>query len=181
MRTLTSPYFAWAALIGALFAWLGVGYFVWAIASEKAVRSELELSTEQAVVQQSAAIRLRTVARETKEARQKLDKVASVDVVEMLDLVEEVARASKIPLKINQALSEAPTDPSSRLHAAAFAIEAEGSFQEIMHVLALLEALPVPSSLTDVQFERLPSGSSKRPAWRVVSQVRFFTSTDIAS
>ncbi|MBI4133277.1 hypothetical protein HY478_01555 [Candidatus Uhrbacteria bacterium] len=175
------PYGSWIVLLLALSLWGGIA---WGLSTVNSVHSEREakrLEAEQAAVLQSAALRLHALARETKSEREKLEGVAHSDILEILNTVEAIARDSKIPIHIGEAVSEVGSDSSSPLRSASFVIGASGSFSDLLHVVSLLESLPIPSSIADVHLERLTELSKGAPQWRVVTRVRFFTTADISS
>ncbi|MBI4133001.1 hypothetical protein HY478_00135, partial [Candidatus Uhrbacteria bacterium] len=155
MRFLSTSYSAWLALLGAVLMWGGIAYGLWAINSAQASREQKIVEAEQLAIQQSAALRLHALARDTKEQREKLEKVARMDIVEILDAIEGLARDAKVPVEIGQAHSE-PGSAASPVHAAFFVIQIQGSFAQIFHTVSLLEAIPIPSSVSELDFERLP-------------------------
>jgi len=182
MNYSTIPYFSWIALALALALWAGVGYFAWAISEEQSAHVSRLSEAEQASVRQEAQLRLHALARETKDARTKLEETARRDVVEILEAVERVGRDAGVPVEIGEALSGSGSDLSSSVHSVAFVVKAEGTFTKITHTAALLESLPVPSFLDELQLEQLPSsgsGKSKASSWRLVARMHFLTTADI--
>ena len=186
MNSTPVTYLAWATFVILIFVTAGVVYLGWAVSSEESAQAERHVALEQMLQQQTSTIRLHSVARETKGAREKLENIMRTDVVEILDTIEAVARDTKIPIEIGQAVSSPSADPASLVHGATFVIQAEGSFSGVMHAAALLESLPIPSLISDLQFERLPpqsvgGGKGRRGSWRVVLRMRFLTTADVSS
>ena len=181
MPSLSSPLLPWSALGLATIVWGTIVYGVWTAQFSQSEREAQMVETERATLEQSAALRLHALARETKEARETLERIADMDVVEILDVIEGVARDSKIPIQIGQALSE-PASGSSPIRAVSFMIQVQGSFAEVLRAMALLESLPIASSVAEIHLERLPEATrSGRALWRGALRVRFFTTADIAS
>ena len=173
---------SWLALVAAIALWGTIGYVVWTISSQGLVYTSGTANEERDLKQQAEALRLQTLVRETKNTRMGLEEIARAEVVGMLDSVESAARDAGIPITIGQAVS-APSS-ASPVRAATFLVEAEGTFAQIMHAVALLESLPIASSVAEVQLEKLSgSGASDRYSasgpWHVVVRMRFLTTADI--
>ena len=178
------PYFSWIALVLAIALWAGVGYFLKVIADEEFTQTSRVSDAQQESVRQEAMLRIHAIARETKDARAELEKTAQVGVVEILETIERVGRDAGVSIEIGEVLSSPGTGSASIVRSAAFVVESEGTFGKIMHAAALLESLPIPSSIDEIQFEQLPSSGSGRSGtslWRLVVRMHFLTTADISS
>ncbi len=174
-------YSSWVALAAAVALWAGVGYFAWMITSAAEEHAARIAGMEQEELEHAAALRLHALARDTEDARTKLEQLSDSDIVEILDIIESLARDTGVPIGIGQAPSISSTE-ASPVRVASFIIEAQGTFTQVAQAVALLESLPIPSHLDELQLERLPSaesGKSAKSSWRVVTQIRFFTTADI--
>ena len=176
MKYFLSPYLAWILLALALLSWLGVGYFLSALSSLESVSALQATGIGQDIGDQDATLRLHTLVRETKSEREALEEVANASLIEILDSVERAARDAGIPIEITQALSAPSSSSQSVVHSAVLVASAEGSFSEVVHILALLESLPTPSSVNEVNFEQISD-----VVWRVVVRIQFLTTADISS
>ncbi|MBI2612949.1 hypothetical protein HYW59_04055 [Candidatus Kaiserbacteria bacterium] len=180
MRIPFTRYSSWAALLGALVLSAGVGYFAWMITVAAEEHALKITSMEQEELEHASALRLHALARETKDARTRLEQLSDSDLVEILDTIESLARDTGIPIGIGQAPSISSTE-ASPIRVASFIIEAQGTFSQVAQVVALLESLPTPSSLDELQLERQGSveGGKSAKSWHMVTQMRFFTTADI--
>lgn len=176
------PYLSWAAFLFALALWGGVGFFAWTISAEESARDARVVNVEEEAVRQSAELRIRALARETKLARTQLGEIAHKDIIEILESIEGVGRDAGIPITIGQALS-ASSDPESSLRTLSFVVEAEGTFVQVTRAIALLESLPIPSGVYELQLEQLPeserAGKGRARLWRTVARIQVLTSADI--
>jgi len=179
MQRMSIKYLSYLALLGALLLWSGVAYFAWAISGEEAKRSERIANLEQESIQQSASLKLHALARDTKEDREALESITLVGINSILDGIEGVARDARIPIEIGQA--SAASDSATPLHTTSLTVDASGSFSQVTHAVALLEAFPVPSTIDQVQLERIENADNKKAAWRAVVRMRVFTTGEIAS
>ncbi len=125
------------------------------------------------------SLNLRSLARQTEGGRASLEAIASADVVDILDTVEALSRDVGIAIEVRQALSGA-VDEASSVRTATFVVETKGSFSQVVHAAALLESLPLPSSLEELYFELTPAASGKS-TWYMVARMNFYTTTDISS
>src|SRR3989344_1658563 len=171
--------FSWIALAAAVALWVCVGYFVWTTFSASSERLSKLAATDQEVTKYTDVLRLRTLARETQDARARLEGAVSADVVEIIDSVDALAQDVGIPIKVGQALSS--SDISSPVHAATSVEEGAGSFAQVLHAVALLESLPIPSFLEELYLELLPAAPGKKSLWHLVARIRFLTTSDISS
>src|SRR3989344_3752427 len=179
------PYLSWICLLAAVAAWAGAGYFAWTISARADARAERLAALEQESARHAAGLRLHALARETREARDALEGIARPGIIEMIESIEAAGRDAGISLEIGEA-AFAPSDPAARTRTLAFTVEGGGTFSKVMHAAALLESLPLPSSVDDVQLENLPagaaaSGRSGAGSWRLVIRIRFLTTADISS
>lgn len=172
-------YTSWLAFAVALALCAGVGYFAWMITAAAEEHSSKIASMEQEELESAAALRLHALARDTKDARTKLEQLSDADILEILDTIEALARDTGVPIQIGA--PSISSNEASPVRTASFIIEAQGTFTQVAHVVALLESLPIPSALDELQLERLPSSEGSKPArsWHIVTQVRIFTTADI--
>lgn len=170
---------SWVALLAAFALWAGVGYFAWTIADAAEEHRAIIASMEQEELEHATALRLHALARETKDMRTRLEQISNSDLVEILDTIEALARDTRIPIGIGQAPSIVSTE-SSPIRIASFVIEAQGTFSQVVQVIALLETLPIPSTLDELQLEQQAGAEGKSAkSWHLVAQMRFFTTADI--
>src|SRR3989344_7592842 len=177
MKFSPSSYLSFGALLLALLLWSGVLYFARTISAAAEGHRDDLAGMEQQTAEQAAALRLHALSRETKDDRSRLDALSSFDLAEILDAIEALARDVGVPVEITQAPSITSSE-ASPIRTAVFSIEAQGTFAEVARVVALLETMPIPSSLDEVRLERVAL-SATRSAWRTIITVRFLTTADI--
>lgn len=177
---------AWGGVAAALVAWGLVLMFAWTISSQASEHSLLAGDSEAVLAREIASLRLHALARDTKEAREQLDLLATSEIVEIADIIERVGLATGAKVKISGANPEPAQQPNAKnppLHAINFLVETEGSFSTLMHTVALLEALPVLSSIQNLEFERVQnsggSAKDKSALWRLNANVKVMTTAAI--
>jgi hypothetical protein len=129
--------------------------------------------------QRASASQLQSLARETSTARGELDALAKVDVVSMVDTIDKVGKDAGVYIQIGQALPEATKDSS--IHAVNFQLGAEGSFTSLLNAIALLESLPIPASLEQVQLIHTGGNSAGPASWHMSLRLRILSTADISS
>jgi hypothetical protein len=174
-----NSYLSYSLFALAILLWVGVGYFTYAISSAEALHASRELNLEAETLKQETTLRLHSLARETKEERQKLEDIAGPGIIAILDAVEAAGKDAGVNITFGRALG-GETEGASTVRSAALAIEAQGSFAQVVRIAALLESLPVPSRVKEVRFEKLEGAPAEAP-WRAVAEVQFITTADIST
>lgn len=174
------PVLAWTALLVAAVLSIGVGYFAWTISAKKAARATSVLESAEESVKQAALIKLHALVRDTRDERARLESIARTDINTVLDTIETVGRDTNTKIEIGQAASGAAPTLEAPLQATTFTISANGSFAKLSQVVALLEVLPIPSLIEEMQLERIESADPKAPPWRLVMRIRIFTTTELS-
>ncbi len=174
------------ALLIALSMWGLVGYLSWTLSGKMAAHMSEQVSVGVGEQDIESAIRVRTLARETKDLRTDLETNANREAISIVESIEAIEKDAGVDITIGEVLSEptktaaSPTVPS--LRTIGIAVEAMGSFREVMHAAALIHSLPVPSVVKSMQFERLSGdGISAGNEWRLVTELRVSTIADISS
>lgn len=177
-----NTYLSWAVIGGALCAWAAVGFFAWTIENAAKARAEGETIIQQEEIERVSASRLRVVARETEEGRAELDSLANLDVISIIEAIEAVGNAARVSIEIGQALADSAQTAERATRSVNVVVEAQGSFANLVHAASLLYSLPIPSEVTEIQIERLPSDvGGKSAGWRFVAYVRVLTTVEIST
>ena len=179
MQPFSSHYISWITFAVAVVLWAAVGYFVWTISSASKERLARIVAKEQEATMYDEILRLRSIARETEGARRNLEEFAGANVVEVLDTVEALSYSVGAPVKIGQALST-PANPISPINTASFLVETSGTFSQMTHAAALLETLPLSTSLEELHLELVAMAGGKS-SWHLVARIRFLTTFDFSS
>lgn len=180
MHTSRIKYLSWAAFLAAICAWGLVGLCTWTIFAAKDARIFRNADSEQTALRQASALRTHALARDTKDVRAQLEAYAYLDVLSIVDTIESVKKDARVGIDIGQALS-AGENATSLAHTVGFIVEARGSFSAITHAAALLQSLPIPSAVDQMQFERMQDAAGSPNLWRLTARMRVFTTADISS
>jgi len=185
-RRFSIRYLSWTALAIAVALWVGVGVFFLILSKAEAERTERMVLTEQELTQQSTKLHLRTLARETSDDRAELENIARKDVVELLTAIEQAGRDAGISLDISGAVSTPTSNLALPAHVIALTVSMEGTFAQVTKAIALLEVLPVPSSVNMIRLDLVPldtvsARSRSSTVWQAVVETRFLTTATLSS
>jgi hypothetical protein len=188
-------YIAWAALLLALVAWGVVGLFAYQISTAQADRAALAQKSGLQSSQTSQSIQLHAFVEKTATARAELDALSIVDPASLASTLSTAGKSAGVAITISNALSLNSPAVGSAAPAQAFGFiaSAQGSFASVMYAARLLEALPLPSQMQEIQFTR-PSSTSGAPIgaaaaaagsaaglWQMSAQVKVVTASSISS
>lgn len=178
--------FAWFALAACIGAWTGVWFLNSAIADAAAARENERVTADQRLTRDAALARAQALIDDTAEERARLSQLVSVDVVAAANTIESIGSASGATVKVVSANPE--TLPSTNasvapLHAIGLVVSADGSFAAVMHAAALLETLPFPAVIEQLDLTLIPDDGTakKQPHWRLSERVRLLTTAVISS
>ncbi len=174
-------YIAWLIIVFALCAYAAVGYFAWTIAQEKQDRTALLADAQETLVRQAAAARLHGLVVDTVDVRKGLEALVPADVISIAGLIQDVGKSTGVSLELSNALQESSESGSDSVHAVGFVIQGEGSFSALMQTLALLETLPIASSIQRFDIQRTSSDPTAKAVWRMSLHIRALTSASISS
>lgn len=137
---------------------------------------------EQLAGRDAASVRLHALLEQTTSQRALFDELVRVDILQAFDFIEDTGRIAGVALKVGNATSLPKKEgaPPGSLNEVAIVISADGSFQDLVHAEALLETLPFPSKVEEVEWDRTASGSASRgDTWHLTAKLRLLTSADI--
>ena len=190
MNMRTGTVTASVAVLAALAAWAGVfAYAAWLSEQVDAQRSRYT-DAQTVAEREIAAVRLHALARDTQNLRTQLETIARPDIVGIANTIDSLGKIAGVTVRIGEAMPEvapgkrtASTTPI--LHGVGFVVEANGTFQSVMHAAALLAALPALSSLQSLDLEHVPSSAGGRSGtsaqWHLTARIRMLTTADISS
>ncbi len=186
MKTSRISYVSWLSASLAFVAWAGVGFFAWSISEADSARASAEVSVGEKATEVDTTLRLHALARETKDLRATLESLTHIDVVSIVETIEAVGKDTHVALEINQVVADHPLPAASPeappIRPVTVALEAQGTFEALLHTAALLHSLPVPSTVEQMQFEHLPVGAdTKKGLWRFSARIRVLTTAAISS
>jgi hypothetical protein len=185
MRGKTLSYLSWGACALALVACGAAGFVAWDVSSRLSSRQTLESSAQVEAAQQTSAVRIHALAADTQTQRGELQGLVQTDVVGIASAIQAAGNLAGASTKIGAASSEdrsasAPSD----LNALDFVVEADGTFAQVFKAAQLFETLPLPSSVGELDFERVPEQSGGGPArgpWELTARIRVLTEAAISS
>jgi hypothetical protein len=176
--------FSWVTLVIAILAWAGVVLFAWFVLQMLNNRDTLATSADQAITSQATTARMRALARDTVLERAQLETKAGVDVLDAVKLIEGIA-SGNLTLRVSNVQEEkvVATAGGTALQAVSMVVDAEGSFAGLMRAVQMLETLPLPTTLQQLDIGRAPIGE-KEPAnvtWHMNVRLQFLTTAEISS
>ena len=157
MRT-PSSFIVWSVCALALALWAGLVVFALSIdARQAAVAAAIQAGTQDAARRASLSSAI-ALAAATAGERVKLEQVVNRDILTLSNLVGQAGQDAGVSLSVvGVTPGPGPTLPrGSVLHPSSviFSVKASGSFAQLMTTAALLEDLPVASTIESVQFSR---------------------------
>ncbi len=170
--------FAYGTLALMFVVWAIVFYAGSSLQSSAAHRAD-ELKTARQQSNRTAfGDRLRVLAAETKAEREQLERIAGMEIISIVNMIENAGRAAGVPATVSDALPETPAidlPAEKRLVPVAFVVKSSGSFVDIIHMVELLELLPLPSAVSQMELERDKDGT-----WIANIKVRVFTAASVS-
>jgi len=177
-------YLTWLLFPLALLAWIAVGLFAWTIQGDEADRLLRTQTIQESESREATALRLHSIVQDTESERAQLDSLVTVDVVSVVDMLEETGKAAGVKVTVINVLPEgvaAIGAGNANIVATGFVIEAHGRFSALMHVLQLLETLPIPSTLGRLDIELVPNPSGSSSTWGMNAYIRVLTAEEVSS
>ena len=185
MTQRTFIYLSWLALLGAIAAFCGVAFFAWIIAGERSRYAERTGSSDEALAQQTAQARLHALVSDSAQDRARLETLVGTDLLSAVNVIESVGKNSGVKLRVSGASPEGNATKTGQLqlYAVGFVVGADGSFSALMQTAKLLESLPLPVSIGDLDISRAPIGTdaSAKATWHMNARIRLLTTTNISS
>lgn len=176
-------YIAWLALVLAVLAWLGVGLFASTILAEQGNRAADVQQLQDSSSQASQALDLHALVSDTASARTALTGLVTVDPASLAQAIDTAGTSAGIPIEISDASSGSAPAVSGGTATQAFAFTAasQGSFAAVMRAAQILETLPVPSSIQEIQIIRSPDAAGTTGLWQMSAQVQALTASTVSS
>ncbi len=187
MNTKTIMILSWLALLAAIAAFAGLGWFAMAIGAERVAYEARTGSSDQVLATLAAQARMHALVTDSAPDRARLESLARVDLLAAVDIIESAGSAGGVKLQVSGASPEGDVGKkgdSSGLHAVSFSVSADGSFSALMHTVDLLQALPLLTTVESFDLSRVPIGTeadASKGAWHMSARVRLVTSSQISS
>jgi hypothetical protein len=175
---------SWIALAVALLLWGGTGVFAWQLMEMETQRAAYISDVAAATLEQGQAAQLRALARDTLLEREVIVRAGEVDVLAAVNMIESV-KSGNVPVKVTGAQTEKVAPEGNRNTASSVMLlaHAEGPFSSLMHILQMLETLPLLTTVQAVEISR-PSvdstGKNNDSIWVLNVRLRFLTTADLS-
>ncbi len=179
MRYRTST--AILALCLALLAWGIVGFFAWTIQTDENKRAADARDAQLTAVKNAQGIRTHALVADAAPDSANLKDLLNVDVVSASYMIEGVGRAAGVKMRLSDAQPEGEVGTDILpLHAVGFVVTADGKFSDLLRAVRMFESLPVPSSITRLDIERVPkSAGTPVGTWHLNVSIRILTTAQI--
>ena len=182
MRTSTLTYLSFIVFALALCAWAGTWIFYSNISSELSSRAQALSSSSAQNVQQENAAQLHALAEGTASNRAMLDQFVGTDVVGIANQIQAAGKSSGAETAVESATATTGQDPTSGTSELEFVIQSTGTFTQVWRAAQLFQALPLPSSVEELDFEQLPSATpGQSGSWQLTARLIVLTSAQISS
>ena len=178
--------FAWTLLVLAAIAWAGVIFCAYQINVLEDARAADTQSSRQQSQQSVQASYLHGIVSSSAVSRSQLDALISVDPTSLANMIDSAGRSAGVDLAISNASAENVSSVEGKTVAQGFSFLAtsQGSFASVMHAAALLESLPIPSTVLQINLSHPQSVSGSTGAgttWQMNAQIQVLSASNIAS
>ncbi len=182
MKIHGTTYISWGLLALAILAWAAVGLFAWTIQGDESAQAIDIQATQQSSTAQTSEIRMHALAQDTASNRSALSALLNVNIVSIVNMIQASGKANGVDAKVSNALPETlpfNTSGPNAIGAVGFTVEATGIFSALIHVAQLLETLPIPSSLDELDIQETPSltGTPATGEWQMNASVNVLTTS----
>ena len=177
---------SWMALLAAIVSWCGAGVFAWQVMQMQSERATYASDVAAANLEQGQAAQLHARARDTLAERAALSAAANVDVLAAVNIIESVT-SSTVQVRVTGAQTEkvAPTKNGiTPVNVVSLVAHAEGPYPALMHILQMLETLPLATTVQSIEFNRPPvDAAAKNPGamWMLNIRLRFLTTSSLSA
>lgn len=164
----------------AVLAWTGIWYLGNGILDAASARASTASSAQVQSDRAAYTQRIAALVADTRDDRATLENASEMHIVSIVTMIENIGTKTGITVKVNNAQSQgsAPELPGGgSLNAFALAIEADGSFAQIMRTVQALESLPLPSSIEQLEISLNGGDPGKSHGWHLNARVNVFTAS----
>ncbi len=167
---------SWVLCLFSIAAWIGVGSFIGDIRSLQDMHSSSAATSQRRSVQAMQAANQHAMVVSAQPAQSQLDALSQVDPTHIAQAITSAGTAAGVTIDIKSATQGALTalDSKSSVQSYTFLVSAQGSFVSLIRAAQLLEVLPIPASMSQLQFTHLPPGQGgpKDAAWEMTVQLQ---------
>ena len=175
---------SWVTLLIAILAWCGVGAFAMWLLQMQAERSAYIAEAAAVNLQQGQAAQLRALARETMDSRASLEKATNVDLLSAVTLIESVHASSTSVHVVGAQGTKTVVKGQTQLNTVDLTVRAEGPFLSLVHIMQMLESLPLSTSVQQINLYRIPvdpNAKNTTTVWSLDVRLRFYTTASLST
>ena len=170
----------------AIIAWMGVGLFAYQISLLEDARDADAHSSQQQSQQSVQASYLHGIVLNSVEQRAQLDTLTAIDPTSLAEMINTAGTSAGVSLAISNASAENVSSVGGKTIAQGFSFltTSQGSFASVMYAAALLESLPIPSVVQEINFthtEAMPGATGNKAAWQMNAQVQILSASNVSS
>jgi hypothetical protein len=178
--------FAWFLAVIAVLAWAGVGFFAYQIGALENARAADMRSSQQRSQQSVQASYLHGIVSSSATDRAQLDTLISVDPASLADMIDSAGTQAGVSLTISNASAEniSSVDGKTTAQGFSFLATSQGEFASAMQAAALLESLPIPSSVQAIRLSHTqtsPGTTGAGAVWQMNAQVQILSASNVSS
>ncbi len=177
---------SWVVLLAAIASWGGVGIFSWQLQAMQSEHARFATEAAAANLEQGEAALRHALVRDTIVERAALERATGLDVLAAVNTIESVI-SNDVAVQVTGAQTEKsiPTKEGvPPINVVTLIAHAEGSFSALMHILQMIETLPLATTVLSVEFSRVPVDSQAKfteAPWALTVRLRFLTTTALSS
>ena len=176
----------WFLALLAVLAWAGVGFCAYQIGTLEDARAADTQSSQQQSEQSVQASYLHGIVSSSADERAQLDTLVTVDPASLADMINSAGTSAGVSLTISNASAEEISSVGGKTTTQGFGFLAtsQGSFASVMYAAALLESLPTPSTVQEINLTHTQNTSGKaggNAAWQMNAQVQVLSASNASS
>jgi hypothetical protein len=168
------------AFVLALAAWVLVWFLYTDVSNRLSDRTNALSSLSLQSAQQENAIGQHALVSDTAAQRSQLDAAVATDVVGIAGAITAAGNAAGTQTTIGSASVVASSEAAS-VNELEFVVQSTGSFQQIWRAAELFQSLPLPSTVSEIDLEQLPTSGKQTSQWQLTAHIDVLTSAQISS
>jgi hypothetical protein len=168
------------AFVLALAVWAGVWFLYTDVSNRLSDRANALFDQNLQSTQRASAIAQHALVSDTAAQRTQLDAAVATDVVGIAGDINAAGKAAGTQTTIGSA-SVVASSQAAAVNELEFMVQSTGSFQQVWLAAELFQTLPVPSTVTEIDLEELPTSGKQAPQWQLTADIDVLTSAQISS
>lgn len=163
-------------LVLAIVAWVGVGFLFADISERLAARADAFSSSDIQNLKQESAIAQHALVADSVSQRSALDTIVATDVVGIANDINAAGKSADTQTTIGSA-SAVDSSQAAGVNEVEFVVQSTGTFQQVWRAAQLFQTLPLPSGVSEIDFEQVPDSG----LWQLTAHIDVLTSAQISS